>query len=154
MMKLGGLVLLWVSCLVAISFSAVRAQDASEDPVVQDAEETPLMQQMLVLKDGMKFLRRGLRNPEKNAESLEWVQKMQENALASKRLIPVMAKEVAEEKRAEFTLNYRREMIVLLQELLKLESVVLDGNNDEAREIYKTLKTMEVDGHEKFTTGG
>ena len=118
------------------------------------ADESELDQHMLVIEDHLTTLRRGLRKPEKNAESLVQIAEMQQAALASKLLAPRMTESLPDAERAAFVVAYRKEMITTLRTMLDLEEAVLDSDNERAQELYKALKLAEDSGHEKFTADG
>lgn len=128
--------------------SALRAQEGGE------AEETELARRMEVVEEGMKFLRRGLRDPEARDECLARIVSMEEAALACKGLVPAMAAQVPEAEREAFVRAYRRDMAELLIGILRLEQAVLDGDVEAARARWRELSDLEDAGHERFTEDG
>lgn len=144
-------VLIGAALLSAVPFglnAAAPAADAAKRTPVTDTE---LAKQMEIIDEGMKKLRRSLRQPEQNAESLEMIAKMQAATVASKGMVPVMAKSVPEAERAKFIAAYRKDMAAMLAEIAQLEIALLDGDNKKAQELHKSLSDREDSGHEKFT---
>ena len=140
------------------SFLLPRAVDSSFEEALQEPaqeeEVGPLEERMLVLKRGMRTLRRGLKDPEKDATSLEIVTEMAAAVGQGKILPPPMVKAIPEEKRDDFLLEYRKSMVSMQMELLKLEMGLLEGNREAAKASYDSLKEMEDAGHERFTEDG
>ena len=141
-----------------LSFLLPRAADspfeeALQEPA-QEEEVGPLEERMLVLKRGMRALRRGLKDPEKDAASLEIVTEMAAAVGQSKILPPPMIEAIPEERRDDFLLEYRKSMVSMQMELLKLEMGLLEGDREAAKSSYESLKEMEDAGHERFTEDG
>lgn len=114
-------------------------------------EDTELAKQMEVIEEGMKKLRRTLRSADSNTESLEWIGKIEKASAKSKDLIPVKAAKIPEAERAKWVESYKKDMDAFIKSLGELKGAVKDGKNDKAQEVYKTLKTHEDKGHEKYT---
>lgn len=133
----------------------------ADSPPVQDSQEPgqeeevgPLEERMLVLKRGMRALRRGLKDPKKDATSLEIVAGMAVAVGEGKLLTPPMLEGIPQEKKEGFLLEYRKSMVSMQMELLKLELALLGGDRDAAKAAYEALKDMEDAGHERFTEDG
>ena len=144
--------------VLCLSFLLPRAVDspfeeALQEPA-QEEEVGPLEERMLVLKRGMRALRRGLKDPEKDAASLEIVTEMAAAVGQSKILPPPMIEAIPEERRDDFLLEYRKSMVSMQMELLKLEMGLLEGDREAAKSSYESLKEMEDAGHERFTEDG
>jgi soluble cytochrome b562 len=128
---------------------ALAVQD-KEEKKVKDLD-TELAKQMETIDEGMKKLRRSLRKPESNKESLEWIEKIEKAAAKSKDLVPARAAKVPEAERAKFVESYKKDMDTFIKSVGEMKAAVKDGKNDQAQDIYKTLKTQEDKGHEKYT---
>ena len=138
-------------CLGAASLPrAAVAQDKEETSQVKDLD-TELAKQMEVIDEGMKKLRRTLRKADSNAESLEWIDKIEKASAKSKDLVPAMAAKIPEAERAKWVENYKKDMDVFIKAVGEMKAAVKAGKNDQAQEVYKTLKTHEDKGHEKYT---
>jgi hypothetical protein len=147
--------LVGAALLAAVPFglnAAAPAAAAEAEKKKTAASDTELAKQMEIIDEGMKKLRRSLRQPEQNAESLEMIGKMQAATVASKGMVPVMAKGINNEaERAKFVAAYRKDMAAMLAEIAQLEIALLDGDNKKAQELHKSLSDREDSGHEKFT---
>jgi soluble cytochrome b562 len=117
----------------------------------QAAEDTELMKQMEAMQDHLKKLRKSIKDPKENAASLETLTKFQEATVISKQQVPARAAMVPEAERPKFIAAYRKDMAALLEHLCKIEVAILDGDNAKAEELFKGLKKIEDDGHEKYS---
>jgi len=134
-----------------VSSSRALAQDEKEGGKEVKDLDTPLAKQMEIIEDGMKKLRRTLRKPESNAESIELIEKVEKAAKASKDLVPARAEKVPEAERAKFVEAYKKDMETTIKTLGEMKAAVKESKNDKAQELYKTIKTQEDKGHEKYT---
>ena len=126
---------------------AARQDEATED-------DSPLLKDMEVIQDQLKFLRRNLKKPEENPASLAALQEMQRAAVACKGMSFPMADKAEGEAKAELIKGYKLETIDMIESMLQMERALLEGDNDKARELYKTIKAFEESGHEKYTDEG
>ncbi len=151
-------ILLILSPLLIIPFLlCLSPESPASQPIQEPAQEEevgPLEERMLVLKRGMRSLRRSLKDPEKNAASLEIVTEMAAAVGHGKILPPPMIEAIPEERRDDFLLEYRKSMVSMQMELLKLEMGLLEGDREAAKSSYESLKEMEDAGHERFTEDG
>jgi soluble cytochrome b562 len=137
------------ACLVLMS--GVLAVVPSTTRYAFAAEDTELAKQMEVMDDDLKKLRKSVKEATQNKETLETITKLQAATVASKGLTPAKAAQVPEADRAKFVTGYRKDMITLLKHLGDIEIAVLDGDNAKAEELFKGMKKMEDDGHEKYS---
>ena len=121
------------------------------DRSAQAAEDTELMKQMEEMQDHLKKLRKSIKDPKENAASLETLTKFQQLTVTSKALVPARAAQVPEAERAKFVAGYRKDMAALLGHLCQIEVALLDNDNAKAEELFKGLKQIEDDGHEKYS---
>lgn len=128
-----------------------RPAVAAAEPKEPKNLDTPLSKEMETMDEGLKKLRRSLRDPAQNATSLEWIAKIQAATVASKGMTPAMASTIPEADRGKWVINYRKDMAKLLATMAQMEVAVLDGDSAKAQDLYKSLKTQESEGHEKFT---
>ena len=135
-----GLLLLSGLMLAAVPAGTVRA-----------AEDTPLAKAMEEMQDELKKLRKSVKAPAENAASLASLDKIQAATVASKGLVPAKAAKMPEAEKAKFVAAYRKDMAALLAHLVQIEVAILDGDQAKAEELFKGLKKMEADGHEKFS---
>ena len=139
-----------VFALAALFFALPSApvEAARQDEATED--DSPLLKDMEVIQDQLKFLRRNLKKPEENPASLAALQEMQRAAVACKGMSFPMADRAEGEAKAELIKGYKLETIGLIESMLQMERALLEGDNDKARELYKTVKAFEDSGHEKF----
>ena len=116
----------------------------------KEAEDSELTSHMKIINKGYRKLRSTLRDAERNAESLEKIWEMESHALAAKSLEPDKFALTPEADRAAFMVGFRKTMTELIKAMLDLEVAVLDGDNDQAREILKNINKMKKPAHEKF----
>jgi len=135
-----------------ITLPTTPVEAALQDDATE--EDSPLLQEMDVLQDQLKLLRRNLKKPEENPASLKAIQEMQRAAVACKAMDFPMAEAAEGEAKAELIKGYKLEMISLIETILLMERAILNDDNDGARELYKTIKGFEDSGHEKFTDEG
>jgi len=136
--------------VVRAAAPAPAAAQEEKEKKVADLD-TELSKQMEVIDSGMKKLRRSLRKPESNKESLETIEKVHAAAVKSKDMTPAMAAKIPEAQRAEWVAGYKKAMEATIKTIEEMRDAVKDGKNDKAQEIYKTIKTQEDKGHEKYT---
>lgn len=131
--------------------AAAAAQEAeSKEKKVADLD-TELAKQMEVMDSGMKKLRRSLRKPESNKESLETIEKVLAAAVKSKDMTPAMAAKIPEAKRAEWVAAFKKDMDATIKTIEEMRDAVKNGKNDEAVKLHATIKKQEDKGHEKYT---
>lgn len=137
--------------LLAFTFLGAAALGLRAD---DDEPETPLRQQMKVIDDGLKKLRKDLQDPAKNADSLKRIAEMETAALFCKLETPPKSAKIPEAERAAFVTAYRKELVNVVRLMLDLETALLDGDNAKAQELRKKLHDAEDPGHEKFAEDG
>jgi soluble cytochrome b562 len=135
-----------------LALPSAPAEAARQDGDTE--EDSPLLKDMEVIQDQLKFLRRNLKKPEENPASLAALQEMQRAAVACKGMSFPMADRAEGEAKAELIKGYKLETIGLIESMLQMERALLEGDNDKARELYKTVKAFEDSGHEKYTEEG
>ena len=137
---------------------AIPQDSVPQDSVLQERQatevDTPMAVEMKLLEEGMKLLRRQVKDPSKHAAALELVVSMQAASLKCKTLIPVMAANIAETNRTKFVDEYRMQMAVFLQRLLELEITLLKGDSEKAYLLYQELDDLKNKGHEQFVQEG
>lgn len=145
------MVLLGLALLVGapggVAVSLAQDDEAKKASATKDTE---LAKQMEIIDEGLKKLRRTLRKPDQNKESLEIINQIQAAAVASKAQTPVKAAKLPDAERQKFVLAYRKDMAAMIVQLLNMEIAVLEGNNEKANEIHKSMKKIEDEGHEKY----
>jgi hypothetical protein len=132
-----------------VARAAAAAQDDKEKKVAD--LDTELAKQMEVIDSGMKKLRRSLRKPESNKESLETIEKVHAAAVKSKDMTPAMASKIPEAERAKWVAAYKKDMEAMIKTVEEMRDAVKDNKNDKAQELHASLKKQEDKGHEKYT---
>jgi len=129
--------------LVAASLPAAPVRAAAE-------QENELHEAMEEIGEIMSKLRRSVRKPEENAESLKLVLRMQELTLKAMGLVPESVAALPADKKAADLLIYKRKMAATYVSELDLEQAVRAGDTDKAYEHYKALAVHKSEGHEQF----
>jgi len=137
----------WLMAFCVVMSFAISA------PLARAAEDkekgaTPLEDEMIAANKALKTLKTQIADASKNASSLQLIGEMEKHFLAAKEMEPARAKK--ETDKTKFLANYRKAMVNLMSEMLKLEGAVVDGKNDEAGTILKNLAKIKSDGHDKF----
>lgn len=157
-MRLRSTLLLTLSAAFLILGLSRVGLAAFEAPSTQDPEEevpeTELARHMEIVEDGLRSLRRSVRDPEKNADSLATVIACEHAIMACKDEVPSMTERIPEAEREAFVAAFRVSMVEMLESFLVMEKAILEGRNDELRDLYKVLKGLEDPAHERFTEDG
>ncbi len=133
--------------VLAIAVAPRFAAGAATD----DHEDSPVAQQMDLLKDNLSALGRTIGEPDKRSESLEHLQTMQLAALSAKVLVPSKEAELPEAERARFQSAFRKDMGTLIKALIDVEGLVLDGKFDEAKQAVRSdVLPLRNAGHETY----
>jgi soluble cytochrome b562 len=127
------------------------AQSLSHQALAEDKKpKSELAKSMEQIDEGMKKLRRLLRNKDNNPQSLETIAKVEEAALTCNSLTPSRATTMPADQQPAFVTEYRKQMAALIVNMCNMETAVLDGDNARAQDIFKQLKQQEEDGHDQF----
>lgn len=131
-----------VVATASLAFPTVRDDDG------EHGEESEMHEQMEVIEDQVRLLRRSLRKPEQNAASLASLHTAQQAAMVCKALAPHRTE--SESDKEAFVAAYRADMCTMIQQLLECEKAVLAGDNEKAQALFKDAKRSEKAGHEKY----
>jgi hypothetical protein len=131
-------------CGAPLAFSSHAAPASS-------AAEESIEAAMGVLKKNARALKPLVQEKEKFAEALPLVVEMQTALLSAKGATPDLVNEIQDaKKKAEETIAYRRAMIEMIGETLKLEDALLEGKPEKAREHYEKLGKLQKPAHDRF----
>jgi soluble cytochrome b562 len=132
--------------LIALSFvgSPVRAAEKEKKG------DSPLGTAMEDLGKAIKALRKSVKDPAKNADSLKLVETAEKAAIASRDMKPAVVEKAPKDKQAELLDGYKKGMDGVIAELGKLKQQIKDNKNEDASETLKKLKDLEEAGHEKY----
>lgn len=115
-----------------------------------EEEHTELGDHMEKMGKAFRTLNRQLRDPAKNAESLQLVAEIRGHAEASLKLEPAKTAELPEAQRAKFVADYQAKMRDFIGHIGKLEAALKAGNNDEAVNLTRTMKEAQKEGHKEY----
>ena len=114
------------------------------------ADETELGAKMEKMGGAFRALRRQISDASKNADSLAKLAVIRQNAEASVKLEPAMAKDVPAAKKQEFVARYQAEMKKFLDLVGKVEAALKANNNAEAATLVNQLADAQKAGHKEF----
>ena len=81
---------------------------------------------------------------------VEQVVILQQEFLHAKSLVPKRANGLGDEEKNKFVLGYRKGIIKMIRLTLKLETQLLDGDNQAAQKTVKEMLDHQRQSHEKF----
>ncbi len=144
--------LTWVSALAfAMPSVCLLSSVAAPGTSSRVDDDTPLGERMSRINKHMKALRKQLKDPASNADSLARVLEMQTLALEAKAFDPVRIKAVqGDEATHKFRVDYRKGMHDMLTKLFALELAFLEGDADMARTAYRALGKTKSPSHKLF----
>ncbi|MCA8962458.1 MAG: hypothetical protein KDC38_18160 [Planctomycetes bacterium] len=116
----------------------------------KDGGNEKLEEQMSVFRRTTRALGKSIGDKSKTAESLQGILAMQEAAQKAKLLEPSKAKGLEGKEKEEFIRGFRSEMIELQEQLLKIESHLVKGENDKAKEAFQGLRGIQKEGHQRY----
>ena len=112
------------------------------------ADETPLAEEMDTLSGSLKKLRKA----ETTADKVALVHAAQKATIASLKYLPVIFKEIKDEKeKSKATADYKKMVGQTYVKLCELEMAYLAEDEEKADEIKGQLKDLKKEGHEKYT---
>jgi len=143
----------WIVLLVAaVLLSPVALQHVYSDSQEKGEKEetTELHRKMEQIGEIVSSLRKQLKDPAQNADSLQKVVQLEKLTLECKELQPALLAKIPAAEQAEFLFNYRKEMVRMMTELMTLELLIAEGKNEEASKQYRDVIRVKYSGHEKF----
>jgi hypothetical protein len=145
-------VCLFTACMLAMPSAMLLTRPAAAQaaPEEKKVKKSELNNHMEDIDDMMKRLRRTVRKPESNEESLKLIADIEQLMVTSKSLIPTKAEKVPEADRPKFVAAYRKQMANVLGIFCQMEEALCDGDNKKAQALYKTITTEEDKDHDQF----
>jgi len=134
--------LLALTC--ALTLAPVTSLTAAEEP------ETELGQKMEKMSSAFRRLRNQVKDPSKNADSLEKLKTVKENAQASLKLEPAQKSTVPAGEQAKYVEAYRAQMKDFVALVEKLEAALKANNNAEAEKLVAAMSDAQKKGHGEF----
>lgn len=108
-------------------------------------------QSMKIMNRALKTLRDQASDTTKKEENLKLVSDMQRGCLAAKGLMPDRAiGRMGADKKEETTVAYRKQLITMLEKLLKLETAIIDGKGSDAGKLIDEIETLRDAGHKQL----
>ncbi len=119
-----------------------------------DASSLPqsIKQSMMIMNRALKTLSAQAADASKKDENLKHVSDMQRGCLAAKALTPdkAVGREPDAAKKTEMSTSYRKNMILMMEHLLKLETAILEGKGAEAEKLIAVIAGIRDQGHFEF----
>ncbi|HZL35089.1 MAG TPA: cytochrome b562 [Tepidisphaeraceae bacterium] len=139
-----------VSLLLIAAFLAAPLCFTGGVRAEEKKKKTELNKKMEVMDEGMKKLKRTLRRPADDAQSLKVIAQVIEAATAARDMVPAKAASMPQADRKKFIDEYQKGMTQLIATMGQMKDAVTAGDNKKAMALHKSLKTQEEDGHDKF----
>lgn len=137
---------------IRLSFLALACALVAAPIHVQAADEpeTELSQKMDKMSSAFRSLRRQIKDPAKNADSLAKVATIKENAQASLKLEPAQKADVPAAEQAKYVAAYQKKMKEFLALTDKLEAALKANDNAEAEKLVGAMGDAQKKGHGEF----
>ena len=116
----------------------------------KEEKTTELGHAMEDVNAAFRRLGRQVKDPAKNADSLERVAQLKAAAEKSLTLVPALAAEVPAERREKFIAGYRAAMRETIATIGKLEAALKAGDNAAAEKLVEQLKEQRNEGHKAY----
>ncbi|MDP6850528.1 MAG: hypothetical protein QGH51_01515 [Planctomycetota bacterium] len=136
--------------LSPLLFVYMPVQEPRHQEHEQEHEESLLEESMESLKSGFKSLRRSLPVPEAQAQTLNTLHAMQSAALECLPFCPNPPETFSNEEALLWNLQYRRSMLQVCSELCELELAVIEGRQEDAQTLFRSLGSIKKKGHRTY----
>jgi metal-responsive CopG/Arc/MetJ family transcriptional regulator len=116
----------------------------------QGGAPASVRQAMSMMNRALRTFRKQASDASKKDENLKLIADMQRGCLAAKSLIPERALNRAKDqtKKDELAITYRKQLISLMDKLLKIETAILDGKGEDARTLVDEIMALRDHSHE------
>ena len=128
----------------ALLVAPVHLQAAEKEP------ETELGNKMDAMGSAFRALRRQIKDPSKNADSLAKLATIKENAQASMKLEPAKTATVPAGDRKKFVSDYQARMKEFIALTDKVEKALKANDNAEAEKLLGAMADAQKKGHADF----
>lgn len=135
---------------IPMVLAAVMALSFVAAPQARAADDSPLAKAMDDMGAHYKAIKKIIKDPAKNEETLVLIDKSLAAALLSKQHMPKVVEKAPAAEKAKMIAGYRKMMAQVIAAYCKLEEQIVDGKNEEAAETLKSLKDLEEKGHEVY----
>ena len=119
-----------------------------------DAGSLPqsIKQSMMIMNRAMRTLNGQVTDATKKDDNLKLIADMQRGCLAAKALAPEKAinREADPVKKGGMTAMFRKDLILIMEKLLKIETAILDGKGADAEKLLAEIGDLRDQGHSEF----
>ena len=137
-------------CLALMLVASLPLMHPSRAHAEDKVKKSDLANNMGDIDDTMKKLRRSIRKPESDAQSLQLIADLQKQMLTCKIMITSKTAKIPEADRPKFISAYRKEMAGVMINFCELEQAILDGDHPRAIDIYKSITDREDKANDQF----
>lgn len=143
---------LTVLLLTPFTLSAISQPNTpAQEPEHHDHEdEGPLAEAMEQVKDNMRALRKTLGDPAKAAEGMEYAKGMRIAILEGMPFCPDAPANLSELEQVKWRVDFQRKLLAVADDTLRLELALAEGNQEDAKAIYKSLGGIKKEGHDTY----
>lgn len=135
---------------LVLGFITAAASPFIAPAAAQDDEITPLGERMEELQSGLRRLRKMIAKPDDKEATLEILRSMEAHGLEAFALGPEPPATLAADKHAEWSVDFRRQVLKVVDQLLVVELAVSEGRTEDAKNAYKMLAQLKNAGHDKY----
>ncbi|TDJ78026.1 MAG: hypothetical protein E2O39_01650 [Planctomycetota bacterium] len=140
----------FLNLALALGLVATAASPFIATAAAQDDEETPLGEQMEELQSGLRRLRKLVTKPDEKEATLEILRAMQGHGIQAFALGPEPPETLPAAEHAEWSVNFRRQILKVVDQLLVVELAVSEGRTEDAKSAYKELGQLKNAGHDTY----
>lgn len=115
-----------------------------------EEETTELGSLMEDINAAHRRIGRQVKDPARNADSLERVARLKAAAEKCLVLVPALAAEVPADRREKFIAGYQAGMKELLAAVVQLETALQTGDNAAAAKLLEAMKDLRNDAHKVY----
>jgi soluble cytochrome b562 len=134
----------FLSCLLLASFTLSPALLHADEPT------TELGEQMEIIGQSFRSLRREIGNPDNMTRSTELVDKMIRAAEASLAFTPSLTEEQPLSEQEQFVADYRKDLEAFVAALHALQDTLQAGDHETAKGLVKDLRLHPRHAHKRY----
>lgn len=116
----------------------------------EEEEKTPLGEEMSAMNKAWRQVKKDVKDPTKNEDTVKLVGQVMQTALNSADMIPILAEDLPQDKQAAFLKAYQEEMEELIKDLAILQTFLEAGDNNMAQKLIKEIDDQKKKGHKEF----
>ena len=101
---------------------------------------------------GLRTLKTQAADTNKKDENLKLVADMERGCLAAKALLPekAMTKAADQSKKDEIAMTFRKQLIAMMDKLLKLETAIIEEKGSDAEKLVGEITALRDESHKKL----